>query len=55
MFGAIYDLTDYRSTLGAATADFLAGNIVSNDLAGPLATVSCWTSIGLTGSCLIRI
>ena len=33
MFGAIYDLRDYRSTFGTATADFLAGNIVSNDLA----------------------
>jgi MFS family permease len=34
VFGAIYDLTDYRWTFGTATADFLAGNIVSNDLAG---------------------
>ena len=34
IFGAIYDLTDYRSTFGTATGDFLAGNIVSNDLAG---------------------
>ncbi len=35
VFGAIYDLRDYRSTFGTATADFLAGNSVSNDLAGP--------------------
>jgi hypothetical protein len=35
VFGAIYDLTDYRSTFGTATADFLAGSIVSNDLAAP--------------------
>jgi hypothetical protein len=34
VFGAFYDLTDYRSTFGIATADFLAGNIVSNNLAG---------------------
>jgi hypothetical protein len=35
VFGAICDWTDYRSMFGTATADFLAGHIVSNDLDGP--------------------
>ena len=55
VFGAIYDLTDYRSTFGTATADFLAGNIVSNDLAGPPGHGVMLDVDWADGLCLIRI